>query len=1196
MVGGPFDISYDQIQRLGPRFTEFVNKLLEAELAAHAIPAHQLTITMNEDAADGGVDAALRNAPSTNWLPSGDTAFQFKRAKQTARECAAELEKATHAHTIISAGGNYVVALGQDGVPDQSLSDRHEALLAKAIALGLLGAGDGARIRVYGADDLARWATQFPALAIDPILESLNPGAIDYRRWRRSRGHDNEFVPDDSRIEQINELRDRLVQATLVDMRLQGDSGIGKTRLAMEALDDERFRSLVAYISDATQIGGGLIESLIDRGRHVILVVDDCPAAHHVKLVERLDTNPSVKLITIGDVGTARSSGPALGITTLEDSAMDKLLRAGFPLLSNEARRFVRDHSHGSPGHAIWLARAVEQTPDAQAAELIARDDITTFVTKFLPEGDDFFYSAVLALFERVGWDRDVRIQMELLAAFAGATPDQFESLVRDLSRHGLVHHQGRFRAIHPLPVAIFLAAEGWRQFGPRIVDELLPQLPDDIVLALFRRAGDLGRFDPAAAVLPKLMAPGGPFGSFQAIEENKGGELLTQLAIVVPEEVAAHLGLLIESESLDSLLSLTSLRRSLVWTLEKLAWHTSTFETAADALLRLALAESESYANNATGTFLDLFGNTLPATAALPAQRLAYLERVSRDPRPEVKRLVAQAAQRGLGHHESVMVAAEIQGGVLVEPRGTPNTWKEVGEYRVSLLRLLDRLRHDADEQVAQTAARALLDAVHPLLDDPFVGSTLTDVLAGLTGDWLRSLRVELEHLANLHARQDIAPEASRPALVEAIGLLRAELPPMTRSAEIEVLLELRDFDLEGTQLIDRMTEIVAEFSEPEREALIKGLSRSKPAAYQFGRALAAGDPRAETLTQGLADHLDTNPNALLGYLTGLVELGDEFAFDSFLDGPVGRQLTIQQRLGLAVRGPVTTRARERVMNEVENLPVRDAAAALFAWNRNLDANAIGGQIRVWSSRIDSQDEYDVVLDWADAVIPDGPLDEVLAEPVWDLVRMRARFPRVGRQAWHWARLAMGQVPRHSAELLALVLDLLEQDVVTMFAGDEEARLIEACLRSQPERGWTELASRLEGPNVWRIAMQVQGWIEHALVVDDIDRWIGGSVERARVIAGITHPGGSEPTAFTRLLLGRFDDPQVKSSLQAAYTSGSWTGPWSERITGQIDQLTGWVNNTELSLGVRSWAKETIDRLRLQRDAVREREEEGRF
>ena len=82
-------------------------------------------------------------------------------------------------------------------------------------------------------------------------------------------------------------------------------------------------------------------------------------------------------------------------------------------------------------------------------------------------------------------------------------------------------------------------------------------------------------------------MSPSGPFGTLQAIDENKGGELLTQLAIVLPEEVAAHLGLLIESASLDLLRSLTDLRRNLVWTLEKLAWHTSTFEIAADALLR---------------------------------------------------------------------------------------------------------------------------------------------------------------------------------------------------------------------------------------------------------------------------------------------------------------------------------------------------------------------------------------------------------------------------------------------------------------------------------------------------------------------------------------------------------------------------------------------------------------------------------
>ena len=91
MSPGPFDIDYTQIMALGPKFTRFVNKLLQNEIADHRIAGHSLTITHNEDARDGGVDAALRGSPGTDWLPPGDTAFQFKGTSFSASACANEL-------------------------------------------------------------------------------------------------------------------------------------------------------------------------------------------------------------------------------------------------------------------------------------------------------------------------------------------------------------------------------------------------------------------------------------------------------------------------------------------------------------------------------------------------------------------------------------------------------------------------------------------------------------------------------------------------------------------------------------------------------------------------------------------------------------------------------------------------------------------------------------------------------------------------------------------------------------------------------------------------------------------------------------------------------------------------------------------------------------------------------------------------
>ena len=345
MSSGPFEITADQIQRLGPRFTAFVNKLLTAEQSSHGLAGHTLSLNANETARDGGVDAAVRGSPGTDWIPAGDTAFQFKRSSQSTAECVSELVGATRVHEMLKGGGSFVIALGGDAVPDQGVQDRRKAIMAKAIELGLIETNEEQRLRVYDANAIARWASEFPALAVDPILQGVQVGAIDFERWRASRVHQHRYCPDPQRLQQIEDLRNRLASNQPVDIRLQGDSGIGKTRLALEALDDARFRSLVAYVDDASQVGGGLIESLIDHGRHAIVVVDECPAERHIKLTAKLTANPGVKLLTIGDVGSSRSSGPVVGLSSLAEEAMDALLSASFPALSAEARR-LQQHEH----------------------------------------------------------------------------------------------------------------------------------------------------------------------------------------------------------------------------------------------------------------------------------------------------------------------------------------------------------------------------------------------------------------------------------------------------------------------------------------------------------------------------------------------------------------------------------------------------------------------------------------------------------------------------------------------------------------------------------------------------------------------------------------------------------------------------------------------------------------------------------
>ena len=298
------------------------------------------------------------------------------------------------------------------------------------------------------------------------------------------RTHVTTWVADEQRLSSIQAIRSQVMSNGIVEVRIQGDSGIGKTRLVLEALRDVSISPLVAYVADERAVGGELLAHLVAEGRTTILVVDECLAERHVKLVERLPADPAIKLITIGDEGAAATRTPVIRVGATGTDTTDEFLRLNYQQLRSEARRFVAYHSRGNMRWTIVLADRVVHIGDAQAADLIARNDIEQFVATLLPEGRDFFCSEVLALLERVGWDQDLRYQLELLAHFAEASIEEMESAAVQLEQRGLLIRQGRYRSVTPHPLAVYLAAEAWRRHGDRLVTELLPRLDGGMAFA----------------------------------------------------------------------------------------------------------------------------------------------------------------------------------------------------------------------------------------------------------------------------------------------------------------------------------------------------------------------------------------------------------------------------------------------------------------------------------------------------------------------------------------------------------------------------------------------------------------------------------------------------------------------------------------------------------------------------------------
>ncbi|KKW65050.1 hypothetical protein AAV95_08895 [Mycolicibacterium elephantis] len=1191
----PFAVAPEQIARLGDSFTPFVNQLLDVETAAAGMDGVTLTTTYRVNLADGGVDAGIRRAVETRWLPAGDSAWQFKAGDLSPQKCADELKDAAEALAVLRTGGKYRLVIGA-GLTDQKIKTRRAKLIAQAEeSLGIKIDSTDDVIEVLDANSLARWVQEYPYLAVSPMLGGIDTVALNYEGWAKSNRHDSIWVPSDSREELKQQIAEFIGGNSQVDLRIEGASGLGKSRAVLESFRGTEYEPLVLYVRAADDLAPNLIPRLLNQDRVGIVVVDDCGGKKHEALAFQLPSGSRLRLITIGEPDGYGVQSPSVRLPALENEVIEEILSQNQPSLWPEARRVVVDHCAGNVRWALRLALGVLQEHPNSAGELLTAEAIRTYVTNELPGGAHFLACSALALFTRIGYDAELANELEAVADMLGLTVTDLRAAARALTDAGLLDKQGRYRSVAPQPLAVYLAGIGWEEFGSRLIDAL-PEMPPILAERLLRRAAEVGRSEATSAIVERILASGGPFASLAQLGNRNNSQLLIQAAIIAPNEVTRHLADLIGKSSLSELRDATAVRRNLVWALEKLVWHRGTFIDAANSLLRLALAENETFANNATGTWTDLFGAALPGTAARPSERMEYLRSVADSSQPtEIRRLAVRGCARALSAHEMIMVSGENQGGVLIETRGSPRTFGELWEYQQQAIKLTRDLVDDSDAEVAESAVEVLKNAIHPFLTHEQVRDTLFEAVASLPSASLDKIRTEVDHLDRLFRR--VADVAGR---AEGLEILRSRLPAAEPQDVLSALAHANrwDFDLQDHGELQRQLTLAAE-ALPGKVAIshLLGLldDPQLPAAFEVGHALhdvAGTTSTTEALTALLAH--GASVAALTGFLYAAVEAGDADAFDEFLDSDVGAELADSVRLAITVRGPRSDAGWARVLEINERLPVGQAAPLLFGWHTNVETDRLIRLLGSWLPRIRVQADYNAAVDFIaiglhnqEKAIPE--LDDLVA----GLVEGIADFPEIRQQSWNWAQLAKRQIEYAPERLLTTILDLVDRGALTIHRGDEEATVLKEVVRKLGRAALTPVLEKVAGGS-WRLEMDVRGWILAEFDPDIVIGWIGGELDRARVVASVVGvPEDGPPTDLVRHLLDVYgEDDIVASSLAGEYISGTHWGPESNVLASQIAHLSSWIDGSE-SDGVKQWATRIIASLEARRRTVLRREAE---
>ena len=337
---------------------------------------------------DGGEDGRITwegDPDRTPFLPSRFNQFQLKAGKISPKEAGQEVLSTRGTvkemvRSALEAKGHYTMLSShpyvRKGIEGRETRIR-EALRGAGLSI------DDFQVGFRDAGQIAAWANHHPVVATW-LKEQTQPGAIGpFRSWAHWAGraeHDGSPWVEDERLPVLRaRLHEGLTKPRDV-VRAVGLSGIGKSRLVLEALGPAAetgsfLHDLVLY-ADESEVGSpalnGAVQSLADMRARAVVVVDRCPPESHRVLADMVSRVSSrLSLITIDN---EMPPGTADGTTFKVDEAplpvVESVISRAAPGLPSEDQRRLVHFSKGFPGIAIRVARTwAESKPVAHATE-----------------------------------------------------------------------------------------------------------------------------------------------------------------------------------------------------------------------------------------------------------------------------------------------------------------------------------------------------------------------------------------------------------------------------------------------------------------------------------------------------------------------------------------------------------------------------------------------------------------------------------------------------------------------------------------------------------------------------------------------------------------------------------------------------------------------------------------------------------
>lgn len=888
----PFDVEAKEINRLNAlQLTRLLKILLYCEAESNNIRASSVDVALNINVSDGGEDGRIKwsgGKENTDFLPKRLVCFQCKATKMFPKDTGKEVvtkdgkDINPSVDEVLSSGGAYIV------FTTQKITKKGKNKRTKAIreSLGSLGKeyAENCVLEIYDASTISKWASCFVSAIVYVLTCVGRPmirGLKVHSQWSKSTDiTSGPFIEVSARTSLMEAIATDIIKPGTA-IRLTGLSGLGKTRTAFQALDNEDTRHLVVYCDkNSVKDIEATLADWVTLGLRAVLVVDNCDLRTHQALLKEVTYEESkISLLTL-DYSSDKASEPTkmLDLKRLSNEEISTILKQHFGSPSDLDR--ISRFAQGFPQIAILLANS-RLSDDPRAGEL--SDD--ALLHKMLwgneERNEDYFkILCACSLFDFFGVSDEVENQMEYISELINMDPGVVYGCIQEFTKKGILDRRNRYVQVVPKPLAVRLAGSWWENTREKKQREFIGNLPPDLIDSFCRQIGFLYFHENVKKLTDELCGNQGPFGNAGVIFSALGSKLFRALVEVNPGATSRALYLALLKEKTENVLEITGdARRNLVWALEKLCFHQHIFKESGWSLFKLAVAENETWGNNATGIFCQLFRPFLSGTGADFSDRLAVLSRGLNTKDVLSYSLIIKAASGSFKiRHVTRTVGAEHQGLTSSISEYKPSTWGEIHNYWKNITLIIEKIFSESPlhlEEIQSLISSSLWEVVTEagagLLFDPIIRQ-ITDRHGK---DWPRlkeTINTIIEHTKQLRSEDRALLESwqkilepDKENLEERISAIVINPPDEVREVEGKIVdISDHNASILGEELANELDSL-----SPYLDLLNNGTPKR---ASVFGYALGVHSKEPKVLVDKVCHSLEDSKTPNLSLLVGIL------------------------------------------------------------------------------------------------------------------------------------------------------------------------------------------------------------------------------------------------------------------------------------------------------------------------------------